>query len=344
MPYLQMLSHGADAAAASNGKNIYGPRTFDRKLTQSLFNSMRDIARSGVTFAGKVALVTGCGKGSIGAEIVRALLEGGARVVATTSRFSERSTRHFRDMYEKHAGRGARLVVVPFNGGSSQDVSSLVSFIYAGFGENDDDDEYDDGNSKDTAARGKSDKKKKKKKKRSLDKGLGLDLDFVIPFAAISENGSDISGIGARSELAHRIMLTNVVRLLGAVREEKRRRGIETRPAHVLLPLSPNHGVFGNDGLYAESKIALESLCNKWKSEAWGDYLTLAGAVIGWTRGTGLMSANNSVAPGVEALGCRTFSTAEMAFNLVSLLHPRMCVLSQSAPLWADFGGGELFS
>jgi 3-oxoacyl-ACP reductase-like protein len=40
-----------------------------------------------------------------------------------------------------------------------------------------------------------------------------------------------------------------------------------TRPAHVILPLSPNHGIFGYDGLYAESKLGLEALVNKWKSE-----------------------------------------------------------------------------
>ena len=28
----------------------------------------------------------------------------------------------------------------------------------------------------------------------------------------------------------------------------------------MLLPLSPNHGSFGHDGLYAESKLGLESL------------------------------------------------------------------------------------
>lgn len=67
--------------------------------------------------------------------------------------------------------------------------------------------------------------------------------------------------------------------------------------------------MFGGDGLYAESKIALEVLFNKWFSESWAEYLTLAGAVIGWTRGTGLMAQNNVLAEGVEKLGCRTFST-----------------------------------
>ena len=42
----------------------------------------------GVTFAHRNALVTGCGDGSIGIEVVAMLLEGGARVVVTTSRYS----------------------------------------------------------------------------------------------------------------------------------------------------------------------------------------------------------------------------------------------------------------
>ena len=37
-----------------------------------------------------------------------------------------------------------------------------------------------------------------------------------------------------------------------------------TRPTQVILPLSPNHNLFGNDGLYSESKI----LFNRWSSES----------------------------------------------------------------------------
>jgi len=63
----------------------------------------------------------------------------------------------------------------------------------------------------------------------------------------------------------------------------------------VILPLSPNHGLFGNDGLYSELKISLETLFNRWSSKSWGEYLCLAGVVIGWTRGTGLMDASNVI-------------------------------------------------
>lgn len=46
----------------------------------------------------------------------------------------------------------------------------------------------------------------------------------------------------------------------------------------------PYTGVFGGDGLYAESKIALEVLFNKWHSEGWcvARRLDFAGVVVGW--------------------------------------------------------------
>lgn len=143
---------------------------------------------------------------------------------------------------------------------------------------------------------------------------MGMDLDFVLPFAAIPENGRQIDGIDDKSELAHRAMLTNVIRLLGAIKTKKAARHFVTRPTLVVLPLSPNHGVFGSDGLYSESKISLETLFNRWKSEGWSDYLSISGAIIGWCRGTGLMEANNIVAEALEKLGLRTFSSKEMAF------------------------------
>jgi fatty acid synthase subunit beta len=111
---------------------------------------------------------------------------------------------------------------------------------------------------------------------------LGLDLDYILPFAAVPENGREIDGIDDKSELAHRIMLVNLLRILGAVKNKKAIRHFVTRPTQVILPLSPNHGLFGNDGLYSESKISLETLFNRWNSESWGEYLGLAGAVIGW--------------------------------------------------------------
>jgi len=273
----------------------------DPAATADLLEVMRRAATDGVTFQDKTALITGCGRGSIGAEIVAALLQGGARVVATTSRLNRKSAAAFQALFERHGARGSSLTLVPFNQASRVDVDRLVGHVY--------------------------------------DK-LGLDLDYVVPFAAIGEAGRTLSSLDDRTELAHRIMLTNTLRLLGAVVEAKRSRGIDTRPALAVLPLSPNHGVFGGDGLYAESKLGLESLMRKWSAEGWADYLSVAGASIGWTRGTGLMSDNDVVAAGIEELGCRTFSQAEMAFNLVSVMSQTMARVAADGPVWADLRGG----
>ncbi|KAJ1719625.1 fatty acid synthase alpha subunit Lsd1, partial [Coemansia biformis] len=42
----------------------------------------------------------------------------------------------------------------------------------------------------------------------------------------------------------------------------------------------------------------------------------------------------------VEAMGVRTFSTREMAFNILGLLHPQVIDIAHREPVWADFGGG----
>nr|UWK20291.1 fatty acid synthase alpha subunit [Trichoderma turrialbense] len=280
---------------------------YSKKLTAVYLNSLEEAAKDGVTFQDKYVLMTGAGAGSIGAEVLQGLVSGGAKVVVTTSRFSREVTEYYQSMYTRFGSRGSQIVVVPFNQGSKQDVEALVNYIY------------------------------------DTKNGLGWDLDYIVPFAAIPENGRQIDSIDSKSELAHRIMLTNLVRMLGCVKSQKAERGFETRPAQVVLPLSPNHGTFGNDGLYSESKLALETLFNRWHSESWGHYLTICGAVIGWTRGTGLMSGNNIVAEGVEAFGVRTFSQQEMAFNLLGLMSATIVDLCQSEPVFADLNGGLQF-
>ncbi|GLB07681.1 3-oxoacyl-[acyl-carrier-protein] synthase [Aspergillus tubingensis] len=280
---------------------------YSKKLTGVYLDVLESAARSGLTFQGKNVLMTGAGAGSIGAEVLQGLISGGAKVVVTTSRYSREVTEYYQAMYARYGSRGSQLVVVPFNQGSKQDVEALVDYIY------------------------------------DAKKGLGWDLDFVVPFAAIPENGREIDSIDSKSELAHRIMLTNLLRLLGCIKTQKQSNGFETRPAQVILPLSPNHGTFGNDGLYSESKLGLETLFNRWYSENWNNYLTICGAVIGWTRGTGLMSGNNMVAEGVEKLGVRTFSQQEMAFNLLGLMAPAIVNLCQLDPVWADLNGGLQF-
>jgi fatty acid synthase subunit alpha len=107
-----------------------------------------------------------------------------------------------------------------------------------------------------------------------------MDLDYILPFAVIPENGREIDNLDDKSKLVHLIMLVNLLRILGAIKAKKASRHFVTCPTQVMHTLSPNHGLFGNNGLYSESKISLETLFNCWSSESWGEYLCLTGAVI----------------------------------------------------------------
>lgn len=274
---------------------------YSSNLTGVYLDILNEIATSGTSFKDKNALLTGVGKGSIGVEILKGLLSGGAHVVITTSRYSRATVEYYQAIFQRHGSKGSALTVVPFNQASKQDVEALIDYIYT---------------------------------------SLGMDLDYILPFAALPENGREIDGLDDKSELAHRIMLVNILRLMGAVKNKKASRNFVTRPTQVILPLSPNHGLFGNDGLYSESKISLETLFNRWSAESWGEYLCLAGAVIGWTRGTGLMNAASLVSQELETYGVRTFSAKEMAFNILGLMHPLLFSITQVEPIWADLNGG----
>ncbi|KAE8554461.1 hypothetical protein EYB25_003000 [Talaromyces marneffei] len=277
--------------------------TFNSTVTTLYNKAVDQISSTGLSFANKTVLLTGAGTNSIGEELLKGLLAGGAQVIVTTNSFSSATALKFRKIYQAHGSKGSKLVLVPFNQGSQQDVESLVDYIYG-------------------------------------KQGLGWDLDVIIPFAAISVNGRQIDEIDSKSELAQRIMLTNTVRLLGAIKRSKEVAGYRTRPTHAILPLSPNHGVFGSDGLYAESKMALEALFTKWYSEDWSDYISICGTSIGWTRGTGLMHQNDTVSEDVEKLGVRTFSRAEMSQCILALLSRPLVEFCQEEPLFADFSGG----
>ena len=61
-----------------------------------------------------------------------------------------------------------------------------------------------------------------------------MDLDYILPFAGIPENSQDMDGLDDKSELAHMI-LVNLLRILGAVKNKKASRHFVTRPRQVIL-------------------------------------------------------------------------------------------------------------
>jgi len=281
--------------------------------------ALRDLfARSGKTgldFRGRTALVTGASRGSIAIAIVAQLLRGGARVVLTTTTATRQRMAFYRDHFERHAAPGAELHVVPANQASFGDMDALVDWLFR----------------EETEQNGPS--------VRVLKPAFQPDL--LIPFAALKDYGT-LDQIGSKAEAALRGMVLGTERLIGAIATRRIALGGAGR-CHVLLPLSPNHGAFGGDGAYAESKAALEVLLTKWKSEqvAWGRATSLVGARIGWVRGTGLMAGNDSVAPRLEAAtGIRTFDNDEMGAMLAALCGDTARAEAERAPVLADLTGG----
>ncbi|KAL5358622.1 thiolase-like protein [Aspergillus floccosus] len=296
---------GKDAApfAHIRTRQMGGDWEYDPRVT-GLLHSVLDVGASkGLNFADKTALVTGAGPDSIGAQVVEGLLTGGARVIVTTSRPISESSAFFQHIYREHGARGSSLTVLPMNQASKRDCQALIKYIYTN------------------------------------PSVTGGDLDYVLPFAAIPQAG-ELDSLNGRHEVALRAMLVNIMRLVGCIRREKEKRRIDTRPTMFVLPMSCNEGTFGGDGLYAESKIALKTLFNRFFSESWSTYITFCGAVIGWTRGTGLMRSTNMIAEEMEKLGLLTFTQQEMAFNILALMAPAITELAEAAPVYADLTGG----
>jgi fatty acid synthase len=162
---------------------------------------------------------------------------------------------------------------------------------------------------------------------------------LLFPFAAPRVAG-DLSEAGSRSEMEMKVLLWAVQRLIGGLSKIGAERDIASR-LHVVLPGSPNRGMFGGDGAYGEAKSALDALVSRWHAESsWAARVSLAHALIGWTRGTGLMGHNDAIVDAVEEAGVTTYSTDEMAAMLLSLCDVESKVAAAGAPIKADLTGG----
>ncbi|GAB20623.1 fatty-acid synthase I [Gordonia effusa NBRC 100432] len=260
-----------------------------------------------------IAVVTGASAGSIAAAVVGALLAGGATVIATTSRLDSERLDFYKELYRNNARKGAALWVAPANLASYTDVDDLVEWIGAEQTEN----------------LGSTTGVVKPAMKPTL----------LFPFAAPRVAG-DLTDAGGRAELEMKVLLWSVERLIAGLADVHADHNIDAR-VHVVLPGSPNRGMFGGDGAYGESKAALDALVTRWSAEeSWQSKTTLAHALIGWVRGTGLMGHNDGMVAAVEAAGVKTWATEEMAAELLELCTPAQREAARTAPILADFTAG----
>ncbi|MEZ0338789.1 fatty acid synthase subunit beta domain-containing protein [Mycobacterium sp. pV006] len=261
----------------------------------------------------EVAVVTGASKGSIAASVVAQLLDGGATVVATTSRLDDARLAFYRQLYRDHARFDAKLWVLPANMASYNDIDALAEWV----------------GTEQTESLGP----------KSIHLKDALTPTLLFPFAA-PRVGGDLSEAGSRAEMEMKVLLWAVQRLIGALSHISADRDIAAR-LHVVLPGSPNRGMFGGDGAYGEAKAALDAVVARWKVEtSWAQRVSLAHALIGWTRGTGLMGHNDVIVDAVEEAGVTTYSTEQMASMLLDLCDVETKVAAAREPVEADLTGG----
>lgn len=261
----------------------------------------------------EVAVVTGASKGSIAASVVARLLDGGATVIATTSKLDEERLAFYRTLYRDHARFGGSLWVVAANMASYSDIDALVEWVGT--------------------------EQNESLGPQSIHIKDAQTPTLLFPFAAPRVAG-DLSEAGSRSEMEMKVLLWAVQRLIGGLSKIGAERDIASR-LHVVLPGSPNRGMFGGDGAYGEAKAALDALVSRWHAESsWAARVSLAHALIGWTRGTGLMGHNDAIVTAVEEAGVTTYSTDEMAGMLLALCDVESKVAAAGKPIEVDLTGG----
>ncbi len=264
-------------------------------------------------YADEIAVVTGASKGSIAASVAAQLLDGGATVIATTSKLDDDRLAFYRTLYRDSARFGGQLWVVPANMASYNDIDALVDWV---------------GNEQ-TETLGP----------QAVHLKDALTPTLLFPFAAPRVAG-DLSEAGSRSEMEMKVLLWAVQRLIGGLSHIGSERDIASR-LHVVLPGSPNRGMFGGDGAYGEAKSALDAVVTRWKAESsWAQRVSLAHALIGWTKGTGLMGHNDAIVGAVEEAGVTTYSTEQMASMLLDLCDIESKVAAAREPLHKDLTGG----
>ncbi|MFZ1381236.1 MAG: fatty acid synthase subunit beta domain-containing protein [Scrofimicrobium sp.] len=263
--------------------------------------------------SGQVAVVTGVTPSSIAGAVVARLLAQGATVIATSSRVDAARLDFAKQLYRQNAAGGAALWLVPANLASYRDVDALIDWI---------------GNEQ-VKVIGAS---------REVVKPAQVP-DLFFPFAAPSVMGS-LADSGEQFEAQARLLLWSVERAIAgfaALADNSAR----AKRVHVILPGSPNRGMFGGDGAYGEVKAAFDAITNRWAVEPiWARATSLAHPKIGWVQGTGLMGGNDPLVGAAQEAGIHTYTTEEMADELVALCTAEAREQAAESPLDVDLTGG----
>ena len=268
---------------------------------------------AGERFAGDIAVVTGVAPNSIAAQVVNGLLAGGATVIATSHSFKPSVKAWAKQTYREHAAGDAKLWLVPANLSSYRDVDALVAWI--------------------------GDVQKKTSGASTTILKPAYEPTLFFPFAAPPVHGT-LADAGDLFESQARLMLWGVERAIAGLSKIGADTDVQHK-LHVVLPGSPNRGIFGGDGAYGEVKSAFDAIVNRARAEkVWSGRVTFAHPKIGWVRGTGLMGGNDPLVEVVERHGIKTYSTEQISEQLLDLCTAESREQAAVHPLDVDLTGG----
>ncbi|MDO5688356.1 MAG: DUF1729 domain-containing protein [Pseudoscardovia radai] len=302
----------AKKAAKVLKKAASGKQGADASDTMAASDSAE--VRAARRFDGDIAVVTGVSANSIAGQVVAGLLAGGATVIATSHSFRPSIVQWAKRTYRTHATRGAALWLVPANLSSYRDVDALIEWIGT--------EQRETHGATTTVIK------------------PALEPTVLFPFAAPPVHGT-MADSGELFESQARLMLWGVERLIAGLSAIGADTDVDHR-LHVVLPGSPNRGVFGGDGAYGEVKSAFDALVNRARPErVWSDRVTFAHPKIGWVRGTGLMGGNDPLVEVVQRHGLTTYSTEQIANRLLDLATAdARAKAAADGPLDVDLTGG----
>ena len=294
-----------------NRSIVYG-----RVLHASLFKAISVNAENSKQgfYEEELILITGASKNSIASSLIKKLLYGGGTVIATTSKLSNKKLKFYRDLYCKNARFSSKLWIVPSNMASYTDIDELVKWISSRRFEN----QINNSN---------------------ILKNTQIPT-LLFPFATPTVSG-ELLDIGSQFEVHMKILLWAVYRLISDFSVEYRSNNSNNSQLHIVLPGSPNRGLFGGGGAYGEAKTAFDALINRWHMEtSWSSRISFVHALIGWTEGTGLVNRSQNINNLLIGTNAIIYNAIDIATLLLELCTEDAKLAAIKRPISVDLTGG----
>lgn len=278
---------------------------YSEHQSKSYSKFLRQAASSGVSYEGKEILIIEATPMSVGAEVVKGLLAGAAGVVVTTSSYSRESNMYWQRLYTEFGSRGSRLVVVPFNQASKNDIKKLVDYIL------------------------------------DAERGLGWDLDGVMTFLTEPEPREDQDDSDSDSDLSPRVLSTNLKQLLNSIAKKKTQSTTGARPARVLLARPCNQATFHNSEVRMPSESSFEYLASGVRLKRWKGYINLFDVLYQGIDTDRSMRGLSSTS--VESnTSTKNIPVQILAFKILGLFTHTFPVEAQAEPLLVDLSDSSL--